>query len=214
MNVRVDLIDDHRIFSAGLRSFLQQQGVSVVGTASCGEEGLRLSAELRPDVVVLDVSMPGLSGIETTRRLLSESPETRVIALSMYSDDRFVSSMLEAGAVGYLLKSSDPSELLVAIGAVLAGRRYLSPEVAGPVIEGYVKRAGTNTGSSALSARESQVLRLLAEGKTKQEIALLLGVGEATVDTYRRRISIKLRLHTLSDLVKYAIREGLTSPEA
>jgi DNA-binding NarL/FixJ family response regulator len=214
--IRVLLIDDHRLFLAGLRSLLdRQEDIAVVGEAGDGRTGLQLSADLSPDVVMMDVTMPELNGVEATRQILAQQPATRVIALSAHCEPQLVAAMLRAGAAGYLSKSSDPYELTKAIRVVADGKHYLSPEVAGAVVDGCVRaQIGSRTSSHpSLSARECEVLQFLAEGKTTSEITMLLHIGRKTVETYRRRLMTKLDLHSLADLVKYAIREGLTGAD-
>lgn len=214
MTIRVLLADDHRMFVEGMRSLLgRESDIEVVGEAADGREAVRLVTELRPDVVVVDVTMPGLNGVDATRRILEMAPQTRVIALSMHGDRTFVAGMLRAGAEGYLLKEGAPTELIRAIRRGCAGQRYLSPKVTDVVVGGYLEGRNPSGPASALSGREREVLRLLAEGNGTRDIAMLLGIGEKTVETYRRRLTSKLRLNTLADLVKYAIREGLTTLE-
>jgi DNA-binding NarL/FixJ family response regulator len=212
---RVLLADDHGIFLAGLRRLLEQQGdLDVVGVALDGREAVRLAEELRPDVVVMDVTMPGLNGVEATRLIRERVPGARVIALSMHADRAFVMGMLQAGASGYLSKDSAADELVTAIRVVQDGKSYLSPQVTQVVVENSLSRQPARGGESRplLSNREREVLQLIAEGKSTREIAMFLQLGEKTVETYRRRIMGKLDLRSLAELVKYAIREGLTGP--
>ncbi|MBI5443363.1 MAG: response regulator transcription factor [Deltaproteobacteria bacterium] len=214
---RVLLVDDHRMFLAGLRTLLErQEDVSVVGEAENGQAGVALAAELSPDVVMMDLTMPGLNGVEATRQILARVPAARVIALSAHSDPHLVAATLEAGAAAYLLKSSEPEELVRAVRTVLHGHRYLSPDVTGGVVDGFlrVQRRSTPASQPSLSSREREVLQLLAEGRTAANITTLLKIGRKTVETYRRRLMLKLDLHTLADLVKYAIREKLISTDA
>ena len=191
------------------------RNVDVVGEAGNGREAVRLASEKRPDVVIMDVNMPDLNGIEATRLLLKELPAVKVIALSMYSDKRFVAGMLRAGASGYLLKAGAFEELATAVQTVMAGDIYLSPRVTGVVIEDYVgqlnqeKSAPTKT----LSPREREILQLLAEGKSSKDVASLLHVSEKTVHSHRQNIMEKLNLHSIAELTKYAIREGITTVE-
>jgi DNA-binding NarL/FixJ family response regulator len=214
--MKVLLVDDHRLIREGLRALLEQEGVEVVGEAADGHEAIAAAKELAPDVVVIDVAMPGLNGIDATKRIRIEAPLVKVLALSMNSDRRYVTAMLEAGASGYLLKSAALDELLQALTVVLGGATYLSPSLPGGV-EGQVslRRRGTPLPSAAraLSAREREVLQLIAEGRTSKEIAAKLDIAVPTVETHRRQLMAKLDVRTIAELTKYAIREGLTSAE-
>jgi DNA-binding NarL/FixJ family response regulator len=189
--------------------------MEVIGEAENGHEAVRLATEVKPDVVVMDVNMPDLNGIEATRQLTKELPGVKVIALSMYSDKRFVAGMLKAGAVGYMLKSSAFDELSTAFESVVAGKVYLSPKVAGMLVEDYIGRlkAEESVLQRVLTAREREVLQLLAEGKSVKEIAAKLHVSEKTVHTHRQNIMEKLDIHSIAELTKYAVREGITSVE-
>jgi DNA-binding NarL/FixJ family response regulator len=217
MTVRVLIADDHKIMLAGLRSLLEKQSdIEVVGEAENGRKAVQLAQEKKPDVVVMDVSMPDLNGIEATTQILENLPETRVIALSMHSDKRFVMGMLRAGAAGYLLKDCASQELANAIAQVAGGKKYLSPEITGVVIDDFLQGSVLDedeTVASVLSAREREVLQLIAEGWSTKQIASHLYVSIKTIETHRRQIMKKLDLHTIADLTKYAIREGLTSVE-
>ncbi len=197
----------------GLRALLEHQpGMEIVGEASTGYEVLELAQTLLPDVVVMDVSMPELNGAEATRRLLAKSSSVKVVALSVHTDRQYVMAMFDAGAVAYLPKNAAFDELALAIGAVMQGQRYLSPAVTAVVIDGYLRGAGAApTPLSTLSAREREVLQLLAEGHSSKDIAAKLNVAVATVETHRRQIATKLDIHSVAELTKYAIREGLTS---
>ena len=213
--MKVLLADDHAMMRDGLRAVLERAGVQVVAEARDGHEAIAEASRARPDVVVIDISMPRLNGIDATRRLTTEMPGIKVIALSMNSDRRYVIAMLEAGAKGYLMKSAASEELLLALAAVSAGETYLSPAVAGGVVERAL-RAGSpesEAPKTPLSAREREVLQLIAEGKSSKEIAKALGVAVPTVETHRRQIMTKLNLRTIAELTKYAIREGLTSAD-
>lgn len=217
MNIRVLIADDHKIMLAGLRSLLEKQtDLEVVAEAENGRKAVQLAQETRPDVVVMDVSMPDLNGIEATTQIIESVPATRVIALSMHSDKRFVMGMLRAGAAGYLLKDCASQELANAIHQVAAGKKYLSPEITGVVIDDFLLGGSPEdaaTAASVLSAREREVLQLIAEGWSTKQIASHLYVSVKTIETHRRQIMKKLDLHTIADLTKYAIREGLTSIE-
>jgi two-component system, NarL family, response regulator NreC len=214
MTVRILLADDHKIVRDGLRALLEKQpGMTVVAEADNGRATVRLARELLPDLVIMDIGMPDLNGIDATRQILNELPSVKVIALSMHSDRRFVVQMFRAGASGYLLKDCAFEELARAVRAVLRNQTYLSPAVAGPVVEDYVQHLATADvlEFSALSPREREVLQLLAEGKTTREIATLLCVSIKTVETHRQQIMGKLNVRSVAELIKYAIREGLTS---
>jgi DNA-binding NarL/FixJ family response regulator len=210
--VKVLIADDHRLIREGLRALLEQAGVEVVGEAADGHEAVELARQLRPHVVVMDVGMPGLNGIGATKRIRVEAPLVKVIALSMHSDRRYVTAMLDAGASGYLLKSAASVELFNALTAVHRGATYLSLGIPDG-LRGVVGRRETPVPGSprALSGREREVLKLIAEGKTSKEVAATLDIAVPTVETHRRQIMAKLDVWTIADLTKYAIREGLTS---
>jgi DNA-binding NarL/FixJ family response regulator len=214
MKIRILLADDHRLMCAGLHSLLDKEGdLEVVGEAFDGRTAVQLAEELTPHVVVLDVAMPDLNGIEATRQILKHAPDSRVLALSMHSDRRYVSEMLLAGASGYLLKDCALEELAQAIRIVHSGQRYLSPKIASTVVDEYVRRvsADRSTAMSVLSDREREVLQLLAEGRSTKEIAAQLHVSPKTVETHRRQVMHKLDLHSVAQLTKFAVKEGLTS---
>jgi len=217
MSIRILLADDHKIMREGLRTLLaQERDMEVVGEAQDGRATLQLARKAAPDVVIMDVVMPDLNGIEATRRIVADLPRTKVIALSMHSDKRFVVEMLKAGASAYLLKDCASEELIRSVRAVLADRTYLSPAVADIVLEDYVRHVPRDQVSafSILTAREREILQLVAEGKVTKEIASCLHVSVKTVETHRKRIMEKLEVHSVADLVKYAVREGLTSLES
>lgn len=217
MSIRILLADDHRILREGLRSLLAQQSdVAVVGEASDGDAVIALARELRPDLVIMDVVMPGTDGIAATRQIRAECPETRVIALSMHSDRRFVSEMIRAGALGYLLKDSAFEELNQAVRAVMANRPYLSAVITGTLVEDFVRQTSAAERPAVsplhmLTTREQEVLRLLADGKRVKEIAHLLNISAKTVESHRQNIMDKLEIHSTIELTRYALREGLTS---
>jgi len=214
MSIRILLADDHKIIREGLKSLIDKQpDMQVVGEADNGRETVRLARELKPDVIVMDISMPDLNGIDATRQILSETPDVKVIALSMHTDKRFVVRMLKAGASGYLLKDCAFDELAKAINTVLSDQTYLSPEITTVVVQDIVHQTSTTDTSSLslLSNREREVLQLLAEGKTTKQIAADLYVSVKTIETHRINIMKKLDIHNLADLIKFAIREGLTS---
>ena len=216
MSVRVALADDHQIVREGLRGLLEREpDVQVIGEAGDGRALLTLAHERSPDIVVMDVAMPGLNGVEATRLLRSEAPGVHVVALSAYADRRYVLAMLEAGAQGFVVKAGAAEELLNAIRSVSRGQSYLSPRVAGSVIDAYVGRLFPDDSSAyrILGAREREVVQLLAEGKTSKEIGAHLHLSVKTVEAHRRNIMHKLDLHSVAELTKYAVREGLTSLE-
>ena len=188
-------------------------GITVVGEAGNGISAVRMARDLEPDLVLMDIAMPDLNGIEATRRIMIESPGVKVIALSMHADKRFVRHMFAAGAAGYVLKGSAFEEVAAAIKKVAAGRIYISPKITDQVLAEYVKQltkfsAGAE---SPLSGREREVLQMLAEGKSSRKIAERLHVSVTTVDTHRKHIMDKLGFRTIAELTKYAVREGLTS---
>jgi DNA-binding NarL/FixJ family response regulator len=214
--IRVLLADDHKIIRDGLKTLIDKEaGMEVVGEAENGRKTIRLVQKLRPNVVVMDVTMPDMNGIDATRKIAEEVQGVRVIGLSMHSDRRYVLGMLEAGACGYLLKDCAFEELAGAIRNVAGGNTYLSPRIAEVVVKGYLdKTPGPSTGmGSALTPREREVLQLLAEGMAAKEIAGHLNVSVKTVETHRRNMMEKLGMRSIAELTKYAVREGLVSIE-
>lgn len=212
--VSVLLVDDHKIMRAGLRSLLEKTAnVSVVAEAEDGRQAVQLAIQLRPDLVIMDISMPKLNGIEATRQIIADLPDTKIIALSMHSDKRFLVEMFQAGAVGYLLKDCASEELEQAIKTVAGSQCYLSPEITGVLLEDYVDRFQSKPADAAsvLTAREREVLQLIAEGWSTKNIAAHLYVSIKTAESHRRKIMKKLDLHAVADLTKYAIKEGLTT---
>jgi DNA-binding NarL/FixJ family response regulator len=213
MSAKIVLAEDHQLIREGLRTLLEKElGMEVIGEAGDGEAAVQLARELLPDIVIMDVTMPGLDGIGATKQIISELPSIKVIALSMYSNKLFVMDMFEAGASGYLLKECASVELEHAISAVLANEIYLSPKISGLVLDGQMKRPlVTKNPTAVLTKRECKVLQLLASGKSTKEIALMLNKSVQSVDAYRRQIMDKLDIHSVAGLTKYAIREGLTT---
>ncbi len=210
------MADDHKIVRDGLRALLEGQAdLEVIAEAGDGRTAVRLAHEKLPDVVVMDVTMPDLNGIEATRQIVASSPGVRVLGLSMHSDGRFAVGMLQAGAAGYLPKDSAATDLIEAIHTVAANQTYLTPVMAQIVVKDYVTHLDQNQASaaSALTPREREVLQLLAEGRTAKEIAYRLDIGVKTVETYRQHIMEKLEIRSIAELTKYAIREGLTDVE-
>jgi two-component system, NarL family, response regulator NreC len=205
---RILLVDDHALVRQGFKMILSAQAdMEIVGEAGNGREAVQIAEELRPDVVVMDVAMPELNGIEATRRLLVSLPHTRVIALSMHRDSVYVRETLRAGARGYLLKDSPAGDLVTAVRSVASGESYLSPAVSNAVLDDY-RRHVTNP-IDLLTTREREVLQMLAEGKTNKEIAVVLNLSVYTVDAHRGRIMEKLNVHSINELVRFAVRNGL-----
>ncbi len=216
MSMKVIIVDDHQLFRQGLRALLEgESDMEVVGEGENGHEAVRLCKQLKPEVVVMDVGMPELNGMEATRQCLAEHPKVKILALSMHADRRFASGMLRAGASGYLLKDAAFDQLIEAIRAVAAGQIYLSPAVTEVVVDDYVHRlaSGAESAFSVLSAREREVLQCLAEGLSTREIAEALHVSAKTIETHRQQVMNKLDIHNVAELTKYAVREGLTSLE-
>jgi DNA-binding NarL/FixJ family response regulator len=209
------LADDHQMMRAGLRSILEQRpGYQVVGEAEDGRRTVEIVRETSPHIVLMDITMPDLNGIEATRQIMSISPGTKVIGLSMHSDRQMITEILRAGASGYLLKNSAASELLIAVESVMIGKSYLSPDVTRVVMDEMLGKnapASEPSAFTSLTTREREVLQLIAEGKTNKEIARSLEIGIKTVETYRGQVMDKLNLRSVAELTKYAIRNGLTS---
>ena len=214
--IRVLLADDHDLFRAGLRVLLQDLGgFEVVAEAGDGREALRLVGELRPDVVLMDLMMPGLNGLEATARVAREYPAVRVLVLSMNAAEEFVLPAVRAGASGYVLKNARPAELEQAIRAVARGETYLTPAVSGHLIDDYRRRtAGEADSLEKLTPRQREVLQLVAEGHSTKEIARRLGVSVKTVETYRSQLMDALDIRDIAGLTRYAIRKGLVSPDS
>jgi DNA-binding NarL/FixJ family response regulator len=214
MGIRVLLADDHGLVRAGIKLMIAQQpDMDVVGEAENGRATVELAKKLSPTIVLMDVSMPDLNGIDATQQLSALSPAPIVIALSGHTDRRAVADILRAGASGYVVKHSPAEELILAIRTVAEGKIYLSPQIAGDVLEDF-RRCVPPGGSpefASLSGREREVLQLMAEGKSTKQIAAALKLSKKTVDNHRAHIMAKLNVSTLADLIKYAIREGLTS---
>jgi len=212
--IRVLLAEDHAIVREGLRLLIEKQSdIELVCEAEDGRAAVERARELLPDVVIMDITMPNLNGVEATRQIIKEFPQIKIIALSVHSNRRFVADMLEAGASGYVLKECLFDELVQAIHSVINGKTYLSSSITGVVVEDYIKRLVKVADSplSSLTGREREVLQLVAEGKSTKQIALELHVSTKTVDAGRRKIMGKLNAHTIVDLVKIAIVENLVS---
>jgi two-component system response regulator NreC len=216
MTIKIVLADDHQIVRHGIRSLLlAEPDMRVVAEADNGRAVMRLVKEVSPDVVIMDISMPGLNGIEATRQIMAECSGVKIIALSMHSDSLFVLNMLKAGASGYLLKDCALEELVKAMRTVVDHKTYLSPAISDVVIKDFISGwCGTNSSAfSVLTAREREVLQLMAEGRTTNQIAECLCVSVKTVESHRKQIMNKLGIHSVAELTKYAIRQGLTSLE-
>lgn len=215
-NVRIVLADDHQIILDGLKMLIDDMdGIEIVGEAANGREAVKLVREHEPDIIIMDVAMPELNGIEATRQISSEWPKVKIIVLSMHSEKRFVSLMFKAGAKAYLSKENAFKELSSAIKAVMAGTSYLSPNIATTLVEDYVeivRAANDRLEASTLSPRELEVLQLLAEGRSTREAADTLFVSVKTIEAHRRNIMEKLGLKGVAELTRYAIREGYVAP--
>ena len=216
MSIRIILADDHTIVRHGLNRLLQQEeNMEVIAQAADGHSTVELTRELSPDMVIMDIGMPDLNGIDATQQITRDFPQVKVIGLSMHSGKKFVVEMLNAGASGYLLKDCALEELTTAIKTVAAGQIYLSPSITDVVIDNYIRRSETkeNSAFSLLSQREREVLQLMAEGKTTKQIGLQLHISPKTVEGHRLRLMSKLNMDNVAKLTKYAIQEGLTSAE-
>jgi len=216
MPTRILLVDDHSIIRQGLNSLLEKQpDIEVVGDVEDGRQAVDTARQLAPDLVIMDISMPNLNGIDATRKIAEEISGVKIIALSIHSSRRFVAEMLKAGASGYILKDCLFDELMEAIKTVLRGEIYLSPKITGVVIDDYVQRLSKQyqPDGLTLSDREREVLQLLAEGKSTKQIALQIHVSAKTIESNRRNIMDKLKINSVAELTKYAVREGITPLE-
>lgn len=214
--INVILADDHMIVREGLKLLLQnQKNIAVVGEAENGRKAVELALKLKPDVVIMDIGMPDMNGLAATRGILDLEPDIKVLMLSMHTDKRFVSKALREGVSGYILKECASAELVEAINTVVSGKTYLSPKIADVVINDYRKQLMDKeySAEAVLTKKERETLQLFAEGKTTKEIAHLLSVSIKTVETHRSRIMEKLDMHSIAELTKFAVREGLTSIE-
>jgi len=213
--IRVLVADDHALFRAGVRKLLQSfEGMDVVGEAADGHEAIRLSATHRPDVLLMDIGMPGLNGVEAVVRLTREGPRPRVIILSMHTGEEYVLRAIRAGAAGYLLKDARPAELETAVRAVARGEIYLSPAISRYVVEDYVRLGSIDRGPlDRLTPRQREVLQLIAEGNTTKAIAAKLGLSTKTVETHRAQLMERLDTHDIAALVRLAIRLGLVESQ-
>jgi DNA-binding NarL/FixJ family response regulator len=213
--LRILLADDHTVMRTGLRALLERQpNLEIVGESENGRNTIELAASLKPDVVVMDIGMPVLNGIEATKTIVTDQPGTAVIILSMHADESYVMRALKAGARGYLLKDSAPADLLSAIQAVSQNKSFFSPKVSRILAEDYVrvlKQKGGVDSYDLLTSREREILQLLAEGKANKEVATTLNISPYTVETHRKHILEKLNLHNPAELILYAVRKGIIS---
>ena len=216
MVIKIMLVDDHKIIRDGLRSLIEKQrDMEVVAEAADGQNAVKIARKIQPHICILDIGMPELNGIEATRQIVKLPHKPKVIGLSMHSDRRYVAQMLKAGASGYILKNSAFGELAQAIATVMKGEVYLSQAIAGTVVDDYRRVAKDDDGSvfSRLSEREREVLQQIAEGCSTKEIAAAQNVSVKTIETHRLHIMEKLDLHSVAELTKYAVKEGLTDLE-
>jgi two-component system response regulator NreC len=210
MPIRIVLADDHVLVRQGLKSLLEREGHQVVGEASDGQEAVRHVSSLQPDIVVMDISMPILNGLNAAREISQTFPKTKTILLTQHDEDQYVSEAIEAGVKGYVLKSQVANDLLEAIRQVSRGQVYLSPGGSRAVMEAY--RSKSERRKDPLTLRERQVLQLIAEGKSTKEVALLLGISAKTAESHRTRLMQKLDIHEVAGLVRYAVRRGIVQP--
>jgi DNA-binding NarL/FixJ family response regulator len=212
--IRVLLVDDHALVRAGIRSLLgAMRDVQVVGEAASGEAALALAESERPDVVLMDIAMKGITGLEAAARLRDQYPAVRVVILSMHSGEEYVLQALRAGAAGYLLKDAATGELELALRSVIRGESWLSPAVSRQVVEGYVQRVGGEPAAEVLTARQREVLSLIAAGKSTKEVAFTLNLSVKTIETHRAQIMERLAIRDVPGLVRYALRTGLVPPD-
>lgn len=210
MEIKIILADDHKILRDGLRNVIEKTStLKVIAEAQDGREAVKLCANLKPDVVVMDIAMEGLNGVEATKQIIQANPGIKIIGLSMHSNKRFILGMFRAGAYGYLLKDSDSEELILAIKTVVSNKKYISQSISGTILEELISPSEKE--ESVLTEREKEILQLIAEGKTSKEIADILFLSSKTVDAHRKNIMDKLDLRTLPELTKHAIKLGLTS---
>src|ERR1039458_6836765 len=211
--IRILLADDHNIMRRGLRLLLERQpGFEVIGEAADGRQAVERAEAAKPDVVVLDIAMPNMSGIEAAQRISASLPQTAIVILSMHSDEGYVLRALKAGAKGYVLKDSAENDLIEAIKAVSSGKAFFSPEISNIPVEDYVRemrKRGAEDSYELLTPREREILQMLAGGKSNKDIATVLNLSLYTVETHRRNLQDKLNLHSLAELILYAVRKGI-----
>jgi DNA-binding NarL/FixJ family response regulator len=208
--IKIILVDDHKLLRDGLRNIIEQKSnMHIIGEASDGREAIKICIKLQPDVVVMDVAMPGLNGIEAAKQIHKTQPNIKIIGLSMHSGKQFIQGMFKAGAFGYLLKDGDSDELIAAISTVVENKRYLSKDINQDFL--MLLKKGETIEKAPLSSREKEVLQLIAEGKTSKEIGGVLFLSPKTIDVHRNNIMKKIDLHTIPELTKYAIQKGLTT---
>jgi DNA-binding NarL/FixJ family response regulator len=207
MPVRILLVDDHVLVRQGLKGLLEREGFAVVGEASDGQEGLQLMESARPDIVVMDISMPTINGLSAAREIQKKFPKTKTILLTQHDEKQYVTEAMEAGVKGYVLKNQAGNDLLQALRQVSRGQVYLSPGVAQAVVESYQSHGGKS--GTQLTVRERQVLQLIAEGKSTKDIAAVLGISVKTAESHRTRLMQKLDIHETASLVRYAVRNGI-----
>ncbi len=210
MPIRVVLADDHALVRQSLKSLLEREGFQIVAEASDGQEALRHVQSLRPDIAVMDISMPTLNGLEAARQLNLSNPQTKTILLTQHDEEQYLSEALEAGVKGYVLKSQVANDLIQALRQVSRGEVYLSPGVSGAIMEAY--RSKAHKPKDPLTGRERQVLQLIAEGKSTKDVASLLGISVKTAESHRTRLMQKLDIHETASLVLYAVRRGIVRP--
>jgi two-component system response regulator NreC len=213
--IRVLIADDHTMFREGIRSLLEAGGIEVIAEATHGREAVQKANELEPDLVLMDIGMPIMDGIEATRQIKKENPEVQVLALTMHDNEEYLFQILKAGGSGYVVKKAAVSELILAIQAAYDGKCYLTPSVSRALVEDYLRRVkdeGVEPSYGSLTNREREILKLIAEGYTNQEIADLLFLSIKTIQTHRAHLMEKLGFHDRTELVKYALRKGLIEP--
>jgi DNA-binding NarL/FixJ family response regulator len=208
--IKILLVDDHKLVRAGLRNIIEQRSnMLIIGEASDGREAIKIVAKLQPNVIVMDVAMPGLNGIEAAKQIYKNHPKIKIIGLSMHSGKQFIQGMFKAGAYGYLLKDGDSDELITAISTVMENKRYLSKDINQDYL--MLLKKGETIEKTELSSREKEVLQLIAEGKSSKEIGEILFLSPKTIDVHRNNIMKKIELYTIPELTKYAIQKGLTT---